>query len=243
MLRVVFPLAFKDPSFRCHVPFDAVERPTDGQEVPAQRWVDVTDGRACQCGPGGARRTGRAGVALLNDTKYGHSFEKGELRLTLLRSSYGPDIYPDQGLHRIRYSLFPHEGDWKAGVWAEADDFNTPALATEPPSAALGAARATRPAEDSLISLEPANVTLSGLKESEEGDELVARIVEVEGRETEAALTLPLAVKSARRLDIIERPLGRGLPSPEIDGRTVRVRLRAHEIATLGIQLQERPTA
>ena len=229
LLRVVFPLAFKDPRFDCHVPFDVVARPTDGTEVPAQQWVDLTDGEA--------------GVALLNETKYGHSFVKGEgkkdegeLRLTLLRACDDPDRYPDQGMHFIHYSLFPHAGDWKSGVWQEGEAVNVPTLSAEPPSASLRPKEPTRPAEDSLISLEPATLVLSGLKEAEEGGELVARIVEVEGAETEAVLTLPVEVKSARRLDLIEMPL-EDVPAPAVDGRSVRVKVRAHEIVTLGIAL------
>jgi alpha-mannosidase len=229
LLRVVFPLTFRDPRFDCHVPFDVVARPTDGTEVPAQQWVDVTDGEA--------------GVALLNETKYGHSFVEdggkkggGELRLTLLRACDDPDRYPDQGMHFIRYSLFPHAGDWKSGVWAEGEAVNVPALSTEPPSASLRPKEPSRPAEDSFVALEPPMLVLSGLKEAEEGGELVARIVEVEGAETDAVLTLPVEVKSARRLDLIERPL-EGVPAPAVDGRTVRVKVRAHEVVTVGIAL------
>ena len=222
MLRAVFPLGIKPKRFDCHVPFDVAARPLTGQEVPAQQWVDVTDGKA--------------GLALLNQTKYGHSFEKGELRLTLLRSSYDPDIYPDQGLHRIKYAIYPHAGDWKSGVWEEGEAFNSPALATEPPSAALGKSHATRPEEDAMLSLEPAHVRLSGVKEAEEGGEVVVRFAEIEGRRGVAVLTLPVPVKCARRFDLIERPL-EGVAAPEVSGRSVRVDVRPHEIITLGLEV------
>jgi alpha-mannosidase len=89
MLRALFPLNIQNPRFYCQVPFNVVERPIDGmingekapswltsqsniygvtpetydgQEVPAQRWVDVTDGTK--------------GIALLNKTKYGHSYHQ-----------------------------------------------------------------------------------------------------------------------------------------------------------------------
>jgi len=220
MLRVVFPLALEDARFNCHVPFDVVERPSTGREVPAQQWVDVSDGRS--------------GVALLNRTKYGHSFEKGELRLTLLRSSYDPDIYPDQGLHRISYALFPHAGDWREGVWAEGEAFNCPPLAVEPPSRSLGTDHARLPDELSFLAVEPAGVVLSGVKEAETGGEIVIRLAEVEGRATEAVLTLPADARAARRLDLIERPL-EGAAAPELRGRRLSVALRPHEIATLGV--------
>ncbi len=99
MLRAVFPIAMDNSKFYSQVPFDVVERPVDGkingkdapsyqkhedvygisaesidgQEVPAQKWIDVSDGKT--------------GIALLNKTKYGHSYYRGDLRITLLRSA------------------------------------------------------------------------------------------------------------------------------------------------------------
>ena len=144
------------------MPFDVVKRPTNGQEVPAQQWVDVTDGKI--------------GMALLNRTKFGHSFDKGQLRLSLLRATYSPDMYPNIGVNHIQYSLYPHSGDWKNGVWAEAENFNVPVYAAEPPSLSLVKTHATPPAEDSLIIVSPPEIVMSGIKQSEDGDELIIRL-------------------------------------------------------------------
>ena len=116
MLKAIFPIAIDNPVFNCQVPFDVLERPTDlrktppsykqlipdlsrnydpaGQEVPAQKWVDLSDGNT--------------GIALLNNTLYGHSYHNGDLRLTLLRSAGSPDIYPNIGKFNISYALYPH---------------------------------------------------------------------------------------------------------------------------------------
>ena len=248
MLRAVFPLALENQKFYSQVPFNVVERPVDGkingkeapvylthrnvygiiaeeddgQEVPAQKWVDLSDGVT--------------GMALLNKTKYGHSYHNGELRLTLMRSAGAPDIYPNLGKFNISYALYPHTGDWKNGVWAEGDDFNVPVYAAEPPSLAFGKEHATRPEEDSFISIKQSNIILSGIKQSEEGNELVVRLVEVEGKETTLNLTLPVAIESARRLNLIELPL-KDATRPQINGRTVKVIVKPHEIVTLGIQV------
>jgi len=248
MLRALFPLAINQPRFYCQVPFDVVERPVDGkingkeapswkksqsgiygnkpeiidgQEVPTQKWVDVTDGKD--------------GIALLNRSKYGHSMHNGDLRLTLMRSSGDPDIYPNLGKFNISYSLFPHEGDWKNGVWTEGDDFNVPVYAAEPPSLALVEDHATRPEEESFISVSSGNVVLSGIKQSEEKEELVIRLLETEGKETTTTVTLPMAVKTANRLNLIEYPL-KNAPAPEIKGSSIRIKLKPHEIITLGIK-------
>ena len=63
-----------------------------------QKWVDLSNGIT--------------GLALLNSTKYGHSYHNGELRITLLRSAGAPDIYPNLGKFNISYALYPHAGDW-----------------------------------------------------------------------------------------------------------------------------------
>lgn len=247
MLRAIFPLNIQNPKFYSQVPFDVVERPVDGmingekaplwltsqsrvygvtpetadgQEVPAQKWVDVTDGDK--------------GIALLNRTKYGHSFHHGDLRLTLMRAAGAPDIYPNLGKFKISYALYPHTGDWKNGVWQEGDDFNVPVLAEEPPSLSLVKTHATRPESESFVSLDGKGVYMTGIKKAEDTEELIIRMVEVEGKETTVNLQLPVAIRSARRLNLVEFPL-KDAVTPTVNSRSVKVKFRPHEIVTLGI--------
>ncbi len=248
MLRAVFPLAIENPGFFSQVPFDVVERAVDGkingkeaaypfsqstiygvtpekedgQEVPAQKWVDLSNGVT--------------GLALLNKTKYGHSYHNGELRLTLMRAAGAPDIYPNLGKFRISYALYPHSGDWKNGVWMEGDDFNVPIYAAEPPSLALVGEHATRPEEESFISLDAKGVFLTGIKKAEESQELVVRLVEVEGSEKTVTLSLPHTIETVRRLNLIEQPLDH-VNKATVNGHSLSVRIKPHEILTLGIKL------
>jgi alpha-mannosidase len=243
MLRALFPVNIENPVFYCQVPFDVLERPTDlrktpfsykslvadlsknegpdGQEVPAQKWVDLSDGVT--------------GMALLNSTKYGHSYHNGDLRITLLRAAGAPDIYPNIGKFTISYALYPHAGDWKKGaVWAEGEDFNIPVYAAEPPSLALVKAHATRPEEASFFTVDAPGVILSGMKQSEEGNELIVRLAEVEGKETTVNLKIPVAASAVRRLNLIELPLKNAV-NPTVKGKTIQVKIKPHEIVTLGI--------
>jgi alpha-mannosidase len=247
MLRAVFPIAIDNSKFYSQVPFDVVERPVDGmingkpapswlmhadaygieaenidgQEIPAQKWVDVTDGKV--------------GIALLNKTKYGHSYSHGDLRLTLLRSAGEPDIYPNLGKFNISYSLFPHTGDWQNGrVMSEGEDFNIPVYASEPPSLALVKEHATRPEEDSFFTIDTPGVILSGMKQSEDGSELVVRLVEIFGQEANVNLKIPVQAGAVRRLNLVEMPLENSI-DPVFNGRTIRVKIKPHEILTLGI--------
>ena len=246
MLRTVFPINMTNEKFYSQVPFAVAERPVegkingkeapsylkhqdaygikaeviDGQEVPAQKWVDVSDGKV--------------GIALLNKTRYGHSYSRGDLRLTLMRSAGDPDIYPNLGKYNISYSLFPHAGDWKNGVWAEGEDFNVPVYAAEPPSLALVKTNDTRPEEASFFSVDATGVVLSGMKQAEEGRELIVRLAEVEGKATTVNLRVPVNVSSARRLNLVELPL-ENAAKPAVNGKTIQITLRANEIVTLGL--------
>jgi len=245
MLRAVFPLKVDNARFFCQVPFYAIERPVnglingkpapvnlkhydyrvaaesgDGQEVPAQKWVDISDGKA--------------GIALLTKTKYGYSYHNGDLRLTLLRSAGSPDMYPNLGIFNISYALYPHTGDWKSGVWSEGDDFNIPVYAAEPPSLALEKTHATRPEEDSFFSVDAKGVVLSGMKQAEDGNELIVRLFEVEGKAANVNLKLPVNIVSARRLNLIEYPL-ENAGKPSVNGNSINIQIRPNEIVTLGI--------
>ncbi len=251
MLRAVFPLAMENSKFYVQVPFDVVERAydgklngkpapssqcsqssvygmtpelADGQEVPAQKWVDICDGNN--------------GIALLNKTKYGYSYHNGDLRLTLMRAAGDPDIYPNLGKFNISYSLFPHAGNWKNGVWDEGEDFNVPVFAAESPSPALGKEHASRPEEASFFAVNVPGVAFSGIKQSEDEKELIIRLAEVEGVDKTATFTLPKDILSVRKLNIIEQPVLQA-KDEKFERKSVTINIRAHEIITLGIILKD----
>ena len=121
-LKVAFTARLNESEAWFETPFAAVQRPCDGQEVPALRWADV----------GGAAY----GMAVLNDSKYAYDALGTRLRLTLVRSGYDPDAISDVGQHEINYSLYPHAGDWRsAGVARQAAGFNQPLLGRAAPAA------------------------------------------------------------------------------------------------------------
>jgi alpha-mannosidase len=122
-LKVAFTAHLPECQAWFETPFAAVQRPCDGQEVPALRWADV----------GGESY----GIAVLNDSKYAYDALGTRLRLTLVRSGYEPDSISDIGAHEVAYSLFPHPGNWLAAeVVRQAAGFNQPLLACEIPSGA-----------------------------------------------------------------------------------------------------------
>ena len=218
-LRVGFPLRVSGGAFCGETPFAVCRRSKDGQETPAQKWVDLS-------GRGG-------GAALLSDSKYGHRCTDATVETTLLRASYDPDLYPDQGPHKIRYALLPHKGDWVAGgVHEEGVGFNLPLLSVETPPGQGG----DLPSGAGLISVDPDNVFLSCVKRAEEGESLIIRFYEAHGCEAEAVVNLPKNVMAVSRVNLLEEPL-EGVVPAMADGSRVRVSVKPHEVVTLKVTL------
>ena len=96
--------------------------------MAGQRWADVSN------------QAGDYGVTLLNDSKYGFSYQENTLRMSLIRGPRRgypdmPDTWSDQsdepivGIHHIKYALVPHRGAWQdADATRQGAEFNEPLL-------------------------------------------------------------------------------------------------------------------
>jgi alpha-mannosidase len=122
-----------------------------------------------------------------------------DIGLTVLRSpAYAHHIpavlepdghysYIDQGIQRFRYRLFPHAGSWEtAGTARRAVELNQPPI----PLFATFHPDGTLPQSDSFLSVEPANVMVTVLKQAEDGDGLVLRAFETSGAAAHASIDL-----------------------------------------------------
>jgi hypothetical protein len=63
---------------------------------------------------------------------------------------------------------------------------------------------------------------------------LIVRFCEIFGQEANVNLTLPARISSIRRLTLTELPLVNAA-RPVIDGKNIRLKVKPHEIVTLGI--------
>ncbi len=226
-LKVRFPLAVRDPQARYEIPFGSIRRDMfEGQEVPALRWVDLSeeDGQ---------------GITLTNSSKYGFSLETEDLHevyslnMTLLRASIDPDPLPDLGEHTIEYALIPHLKGWTVGDGMRAgEEMNEPLVVLS-----CGFHDGALPTAASFIALQDRNVRLVAMKESQDGRALVLRLVEVEGRDTEARVVLASTLlpqgASVVEVDTLERPLA--TRSVRIEGRVVLAQVPAYGIVTVRI--------
>lgn len=108
--------------------------------------------------------------------------------------------YLQAGEHHFNFSIFAHAPDWRAG--------RKPATAVNHQLRAVAGVR-PRPGADlpptrSFASVTTENVAISAIKKAEDSDDVVIRVVEMEGRDTSASLSLNRPIQSAVRTDLIE---------------------------------------
>ena len=216
MIKAAFPLNLKTPAARFEIPYGSIVRPVDGTEVPALRWVDVSEESA------------EYGVSLLNDSKYGFDVKDNVLRLSVIHGATSPDPEADRGKHELLYSLLPHRGDWKsAETTRRGMELNSPLVVRVPLVHGGMLAKV-----HSFVRVRPGNVVLSALKKemgyAERG--LVLRLYEIHGVKTEAKVEFPWPVE-AEEADLIERPAGKPLGS----GTAILVPLAPYEIKTIRV--------
>jgi alpha-mannosidase len=228
-LRMLFPAALDKATGTYEVPFGAITRELNkGEEVPSQRFADIS---------GETALSKSAGVLVLNDSKYGHSLQGSTLAVTLIRSSYEPDILPEVGEHDVRLAILPHAGAMgRADMIRHGVAFNRP-LQVVSAGVHPGKLPAVSPG---LTSVGPANVIVSGLKKAEEGDELIIRLYETEGVRCTASVGFNKAVvgpvESVRETDLLERPLDKG--SARMKGNGFTVDLPAYGISTVRVRFR-----
>jgi alpha-mannosidase len=227
-LRVLFPSDIRSRDATCGIQFGHIRRPTHAEdpwsaakfEVCAHRWVDLSE-------PG-------RGLAILSESKYGHSFRGGTIGLSLLRSTKFPDPDADMGEHSFAYSLMPHGGDWQAaGVDAEAEALNRPLLVV----AGAPGQRAWAPFRITDGSGRPLRLEVAAVKPAEDGRRLIIRLVETRGvGHAGAVIGWGFPVRSVESVDVVERP--RPLVMLDHDARAgvSRFSIRPFEIVTLAVE-------
>jgi alpha-mannosidase len=211
MVKIAIPINLKQPQATFDIPFGAINRPTDGQEVPAQKWIDLSDD------------TG--GVSLLNDCKYGFDVKGNTLRMSILRGATEPDSLADLGYHTLSYAIFPHRGSWKdAGTELEAYNFNYSLgyLFTQIHKGSL-------PSSSSFLKIEPQNVIVSALKQAENNKDWILRIFETHGQASEVQITLPQMAHAVYESDMLEWRQENLAPR----GYEIKIPIAPYEIKTL----------
>ncbi len=133
--------------------------------------------------------------------------------------------YLQEGDHHYGFSMTSHRAGWRNG-WRAGIQANAALIAVAASQAADGA---YLPGEAGFLSTSAENVVISTLKKAEDGDTLVMRLYDIEGRDAEARLNLFFGVKAAERTNIIEEE---GKPIKPLKG-SLSVGIGHHAIETI----------
>lgn len=189
-LRVSFP-ADGVNGVLAEAPLGSVRRPADGREMPMRRWLHLD------------RKD--ASLWIGNDRCHGYTADPSGVTVSMLRASYDPDPWPDNGSHRFRFWIAPSAG-WKPAQAIRYAD----ALEHEPDIVNVASKPGQLPADRWLVHLESPNVTLSTLSRSSDGASLLIRVYDADGTGSPARIRfapgmLPPAAQ-CRMVDLLERP-------------------------------------
>jgi len=239
MLRTQFPVAVHAEEATYEIQFGHLRRPTHRNttwdlardEVVAHKWADLSQQDF--------------GVALLNDSKYGHKIKGNVIDLNLLRSAPYPGAnrevhntfpagephlgYTDQSDHVFTYAFYPHAGDAvEGGVIEEAYALNVP-LSVTPVTPHDG----TAPRTMSWLQLDTPNVVIEAVKQAEDGDDVIVRLYEAAGTSAAATLSLNFPVAAVSEADLMENVL----EVLDVADGAVRLSFIPFEIKTLRLKL------
>ena len=191
MLKFSFPVAVASPQVTYEIAYGAQVRDNKGLEDPGQRWIDLT----------GQVSGTLYGLTVLNDAKYGYSVHGTDMRVSVARAAVYANHEPkalepgvdyawmDQGVQTFQMELLPHSGTWQqAGATRAAAE-----LVDQVPVVYQGIHHGTRPASDSFLSVDAPDVIVEVVKDSEDGDDLIVRSYETDGRTTNATVQMPFA--------------------------------------------------
>ncbi len=193
-LKLEFPVNVLDGQAAVEIPFGHLNKKMDGKEEPMQQWADISGtapaGDCACCGERGI------GLSVINDSKYSVDFHDNTIAITALRSPvyahHDPYVlrededysYIDQGIQHFSYALIPHSGDWrKAGTAKAAALLNQP-LTTTFETFHGG----SLPQRSGFFAVDCDNVIMTALKKSYRGDDIILRMYESAGVETDASI-------------------------------------------------------
>lgn len=223
-LRMPFAFNLDSAAASYEIPFGSIQRKLNSdEEVPALQWAKVRGGQG--------KKT--AGCLVLNDCKHGYALDGNTLRVSLIRSSYEPDLTPELGEHEIHLGLFPFAGNLSSADAAKcAGKFNH-----RPKVTGTDIHAGTLPAAMRLIKLSAANVMVSGFKKAEDNNAVIVRLYETEGKAANLEISLDKilgTIKGACLVDFMERPVP-GASKPAVKSNAVRFDVPAYGISTLRI--------
>jgi alpha-mannosidase len=231
-LKATFPLTASNQTATYNWDIGTIERPTAQPkkfEVPSHQWIDLTDMK------------GEFGATILTDCKNGSDKPNDNtIRLTLIRTPGTRGGYADQGTqdighHEFVYGIAGHAAGWRESQtdW-QAQRLNDPLIAFQASrhAGALGK-------EFSLLKVSNPRIRVLALKKAEQSDEIVVRLVELDGKsQRDVKISFNGAIICAREVNGQEQPVA---STPVVEGALV-TSFSAYQPRTFAVKLAAAPT-
>lgn len=218
MIKLIFPLALKNPKILYSTPYGSIPREADGLEYPMLRWVDLS--------------TETYGTAILNNARNAADVKGSTIGISVLRSPITPMPNSDQGAHYFSYSIFPYvkTGFSTAQVIREADGFNIPLIAIQ-----IMPHEGRLPHSCSFLEMSALNVNIEVLKKAYDSNDWILRLYETQGISVETTILVSnFTIHKAYETDMLEN--NGSLIS--FDAHSISIKMTPYEIKTLKIIVQ-----
>ncbi|MDO8685169.1 MAG: glycoside hydrolase family 38 C-terminal domain-containing protein [Clostridiales bacterium] len=212
MLKACFVPDIDNRDASYEIPFGAIDRPCKDIEVPALKWIDISDGNN--------------GFSLMNDCKYGYKVKGNAMEITLIRSGWEPDPESDVGIHEFVYSILPHKGSWEeSGTVKEGYCLNNAIVTGFMESGNDG----YLPKSAGFVRVDGRNAVISAFKPAESGDGLILRLYNGGSRVEKVKVELGFEIDRIHEVDLIEN---KTYGIINTDGRAFEFDLAGFEIKT-----------
>ena len=231
-LKATFPLTVSNEMATYNWDIGTIERPSAEPkkfEVPTHQWIDLTDA------------SGEFGATILTDCKNGSDKpDDHTIRLTLIRTPGTRGGYADQGTqdighHEFVYGIAGHAAGWRdSGTDWQAQRLNDLMIAFETSQHAGGLGR-----EFSLLKVSNPRIRVLALKKAELSDEIIVRLVELDGKpQVDVRVAFGAPVVAAREVNGQEQPVG----TARVNGGAVVTSFSAYQPRTFAVRLAKRST-
>lgn len=218
------PLGYECEDYQYNIPFGTIERKAMNLDVPANSWA-----------MGIPKQVGQKPIMLITDSKYGFRGIDDSINLTLIRGSFDPDPYPEQGINKFKFAIGVVDGITNRDRIEQAAHFNHPFNAI---SASIHSG--TLPLSQSFMEIvQGSNIAVSAIKRpelNEEGEKnLLVRVYETEGQDGKATIRFFDKPLTAYYVDIHEQKIDMGYEI-EIRGDKIIFDVPANKIISLCIR-------
>lgn len=194
-------------------------------EVPAQKWVDITD------------RGAEYGVSVISDSKYGwDKFDNSTLRLTVIHTPLNNSrpasmqSMMDLGLNRYGYAICAHKGTDMTRVQTAAREFNAPMAAF-----VCDKHKGTLPSSYSFADISDQGIIIRAVKKAENSDEIIVRVNEgINEYHKNISLSLGNGIVSAREIYASEEHIC----DAEVKKNRLVFDMKPYEIKTFALTLK-----